>query len=62
MKRFVTRSATLWDHYLNAEDYLGKTVFEPDPTPRPTGLLDAGGNKICVVEELDQIGFVRKVQ
>lgn len=36
-----------------------RTVFELDPSPIPTGILDADGNEIMYAYEMDQIGFVR---
>ena len=38
---------------------MGLTVFEPDNTPQDTGLLDAHGNRLMAVSELDPIGFIR---
>jgi hypothetical protein len=35
------------------------TVYEPDDTPRYTGLLDAQGNDLYAVEERNPIGFRR---
>lgn len=35
------------------------TVFEPTREPQNTGLLDAQGNRLMAVNELDQIGFIR---
>lgn len=37
------------------------TVFEPDATPQKTGLLDKDGTPIYRVDELDPIGFLRKI-
>lgn len=59
MKRYVTKAAR-WHDWIDSETYLARTVLEPDPTPRETGLLDANGNKLYAVEELDQIGFMRR--
>lgn len=38
----------------------GLTVFDPDPTPFNTGLLDSDGVPIMVQEIMDQIGYVRR--
>ena len=35
------------------------TVFEPDRSPQRTGLLDAQGNELFAIDEMDQIGFIR---
>jgi hypothetical protein len=35
------------------------TVHEPEPIRRKTGLLDAKGQPLLSVEEMDPIGFVR---
>jgi hypothetical protein len=43
----------------DAENYLSRTVHEPDPTPYPIGLLDAQGNELYAVNEMEPIGFVR---
>jgi hypothetical protein len=34
------------------------TVYEPDQTPRDTGILDAHGNKIFHVVDRNPIGFL----
>ncbi len=39
---------------------MAHTVFEPDSSPRETGLLDAHGNKLYSISEMDPIGFVRR--
>ena len=33
------------------------TVYEPEPTPRWTGLYDVGGEKLYAVEERGPVGF-----
>lgn len=38
------------------------TVFETERIPRRTGLLDASGNPLYAVDEMDQIGFIRSNQ
>jgi hypothetical protein len=43
----------------DAEHYLARTVFEVDPTPYQTGLLDAFGDPLWATYEMDPIGFVR---
>lgn len=62
MKRYVTlrrpRSQDI-NTEPDAEQYLARTVFEADPTPYQTGLLDAFGEPLWAVIESDQVGFVR---
>ena len=59
-RRYIVkpRMASL-DDGLDAENYLARTVFEPDPAPVRTGLLDARGNELFAVVEIGPIGFVR---
>jgi hypothetical protein len=35
------------------------TVIEADPAPRFSGLLDACGNKLMVIDRPEPIGFVK---
>ena len=61
--RYVTfahkpKSADMWDGP-DAETYLARTVFEPEPKAIRSGILDASGNDIYCIEEMDVIGFVR---
>lgn len=62
MKRYVTlhkpKLADMWSEP-DAEDYLARTVYEPEPQSVRTGLLDASGTDIYSIEERDPIGFVR---
>lgn len=62
MRRYVTmrrpRLAAM-DNDPDAEDYLSRTVYEPDDAPQPTGLLDAQGNELYAINEMDPIGFIR---
>ena len=44
----------------DAEHYLSRTVHEPDDSPVDTGLLDAHGNKLFAINEMAQIGFIRR--
>lgn len=56
MKRYTTRSS---DFPWWSPPFLPHlTVFEPEPEPRPTGLVDHHGNEIVAIEERDPIGFV----
>lgn len=63
MKRYITLShkpkLADMDEYPDAENYLARTVFEPEPQAIKTGLLDASGNDIYCVEDREPIGFVR---
>lgn len=34
------------------------TVVEPEPTTKWSGLYDAAGRKLMVVEKMDRVGFV----
>ena len=34
-----------------------RTVYEPDPEPRPTGLFDHHGNELFACDEREPIGF-----
>lgn len=36
------------------------TIYEPDPEPYETGILDAQGQPLWATNEIDQIGFIRK--
>ena len=60
-KRYLTRSIRSGDidENLNAECYLARTVFETDPTPYQTGILDPFGEPLWAVIESDPIGYVR---
>lgn len=44
----------------DAENYLTRTVYETDPTPYETGILDQFGEPLWATYELDQIGFIRR--
>ena len=43
----------------DAEDYLARTVYEPEPECIDTGLLDKSGNPIMAIDEMAPIGFVQ---
>ena len=61
MTRYIAKPATAdgdwWD--AKATDYLAKTVHVAEDSPRPTGLLDARGNKLFAVDDKPPVGFVR---
>lgn len=62
-RRYVTmtqRSVASDDWYeANAMDCLARTVFQPEPQAIKTGLLDASGDDIYMIDEPAPIGFVR---
>lgn len=58
MKRyFVKPSLANINEEIDAENYLSRTVFEPDNTPFETGVLDADGRMIMASYGLGPIGF-----
>ena len=60
MKRYFTRPRLAdYDSGPDAENYLSRTVYEPDQTPYETGIFDAAGNMMYAQVIFDQIGFVR---
>lgn len=59
--RYVTKPAAdaeFWDE-ANALDCLAREVYEADPAPRPTGVLDRSGNELYAINEREPVGFVR---
>lgn len=56
MTRYITAA---WWEDPNASDYLAKTVYEPEPQPVKTGILDKNGTMLYRVEQRDPIGFIR---
>ena len=58
-KRYFTKAR--WSSQLDEDvpELPALTVYESDPTPVPTGLLDASGEPLYVTYEIDPIGFVR---
>ncbi len=60
MRRYCTKPRANRDDWdANGTDFLARTVYELDPKPIPTGLLDARGNELYAVEEMAPIGFVK---
>ena len=62
MKRYSVRkqNPTRLAHYEDgpdAENYLARTIFEPDDTPIETGILDADGRMIVYMMSIGPIGF-----
>lgn len=51
--------ATASYDFIDASDFLARTVHETDSTPYDTGLLDASGTPIMAAYETEPIGFVR---
>lgn len=65
MKRYLIANrpvAADIDSEPDGEDYLGRTVFEPEPQPIGTGLLDAQGVPIYAVHEPRPIGFRARIE
>ncbi len=61
MKRYVT---CRWSDQLEGETVdigMTHTVFEKEPKREFTGLYNSDGTKIYSVDEMDQIGFIRKI-
>jgi hypothetical protein len=57
MRRYVIRANARWSDTVQGEvQDVSPTVFE-DNDPKPTGLLDAHGNKIFSVPERGMLGF-----
>lgn len=62
MRRYIIKPRARYSEDLREEcpDIgMAHTVFEPDPSPRPTGLFDVSGNELYAVDEMEPIGFVR---
>ena len=58
----MTKYITLRTTAMNEDDFRGisggnVTIFEPEPCPIDTGVLDANGVRIYRVEDRDPIGF-----
>jgi len=60
MRRYITLphkpKAAIIDEELDGENYLSRTVFEPDDSPMDTGLLDSHGNPLYAVYSRQPIG------
>lgn len=66
-KKYTTKHAKFysnpfdeWDDESSGLDCLSRTVYECDPEPYNTGLLNASGEPIYASMQMDQIGFIRK--
>lgn len=55
MKSYQTRSAWEDDYRLNVQSM---TVMSQEPVEKFSGLYDANGNKLYVVERCQPVGFV----
>lgn len=53
----IVRSAKI-DEEVDAENYLSRTVYEPEELV-DIGVLDSDGNKVMARRKMDPIGFVR---
>lgn len=56
-RSYVVRAARI-DEEVDAENYLARTVYEPEEL-FDIGILDSEGNKVMARRRLDPIGFVR---
>lgn len=55
----MTRRSAYFTHYeADPKDSLATTVYEPDDSPIPTGILDADGNEIYRQVVRNPIGFI----
>lgn len=56
-REYVIRSARI-DEEIDGENYLARTVYEPEEL-FDIGILDSDGNKVMARRRLDPIGFIR---
>lgn len=54
---YVVRSARI-DEEVDGENYLSRTVYEPEEL-FDIGILDSDGNRVMARRRIDPIGFVR---
>lgn len=61
MKRYFVKPCRLANinDEVDGENYLSRTVYEPDGTPFETGILDANGRMIMASYSLGPIGFIQ---
>lgn len=59
MRRYLTCPAKAEWYDARATDFVARQVHDRDPSPRRTGLLDAHGNPLFLVDQMDPIGFQR---
>lgn len=64
MARYASRPKQRWCSDLGEEvaDLHAPIVFEPFDPAQPTGLLDAAGNELYRIEEMQQVGFIAGMQ
>lgn len=55
---YVTRRCADIDENPDGENYLSRTVYEPEELI-DIGILDADGNKVMARQRIDPIGFIR---
>ena len=55
---YVTRRSASIDEEPDAENYLARTVYDPEELI-DIGILDADGNKVMARLKIDPIGFIR---
>jgi hypothetical protein len=60
MKRYFlkTKAANMYDGP-DAENYLATTIYQIEPKAIRTGILDAKGNDIYMIDEPEPIGFIK---
>lgn len=58
MRDYVVRRAAKIDEEVDGENYLSRTVYEPEELI-DIGVLDSDGNKVMARRRLDPIGFIR---
>ena len=57
-REYVIRRSAKIDEEVDGENYLARTVYEPEELV-DIGILDSDGNKVMARRRLDPIGFVR---
>jgi len=67
MKRYFVRPAKALrlasiDGEVDAENYLARTVYEPDADPIESGILDAEGRMIVYQYRIGPIGFITNLE
>lgn len=55
---YITRRSADIDENVDAENYLARTVYDPEELI-DIGILDADGNKVMARQRMDPIGFIR---
>ena len=58
-KRYFVPHLANIDEHVDGENYLSRTVYEPDDSPFETGILDADGRMIMASYQIGPIGFIR---